>query len=221
MTLSVARNPPPAGIFLNCEALLNNPLLSPVCSVVKCALEMKQYMHVATYVQKAEAIRGHDTAVGAGGLMTQLRCAQGLAHLANGKYLFAARIFINLPADVGNSVVACPRDVGTYAVLCALATMDRAEFASRVIEGPAFRELFSLAPKEIQAAAQDFHASRHGPALAGLASLRPVLCLDPLLADHLENLMSAVRGRALAFYTQPFSTLDLTAMAAAFGLDVE
>lgn len=172
------------------------------------------------YVQKAEALKKEDVDQAT---LAKLKCALGISHLVGGKYKAAAKALTTLPAELGNSFadVASGSDIATYATLCALATMDRAELASSVIDSAPFRELLSLAPPQVQEAARHFHGSRYGPALTALAALRPLLVIDPFLAEHADHLYAAVRARALSLYTRPFASLDLNAMAAAFNTDVE
>ena len=45
--------------------------------------------------------------------------------------------------------------------------------------------------------------------------------LDPHLAPHVRNLTSMIRDRALVLYFQPFASIELPKMAAAFGLTLE
>ena len=187
-------------------------------NVVRCALEMKNYLHVGTYVQKAES---SPEAATEPETMSKLRAAQGLTYITQGKYKLAATAFTSLSCDLGSSFndVISGGDVATYGTLCGLATMDRSEVSSRMIDSATFRELLAQAPIEIRDAATDFHGSRYGVALAALDRLRPMFAMDPFLADHAESLLAAVRARALTQYTRPFASLDLSAMAAAFNTD--
>jgi COP9 signalosome complex subunit 1 len=187
-------------------------------NVVKCALEMKNYLHINTYVQKAEAFPAGTIDLDALG---QLRAAQGVAYLAQGKYELAAKAFTSLPLDLGSSFsdVLSAGDVATYGTLCALATMGRSEVSSRVVNAATFRDLLNQAPEEVRDAANDFFSSRYGTALMALERLRPVLMLDPYLADHVQPLLAAVRAQAVTQYTKPFTSLDLVAMASAFNTD--
>lgn len=173
---------------------------------------------MGTYVQKAEA---SPESANEPETMSKIRAAQGLAYLSQGKYKLAAKAFTSLTSDLGTSFtdVVSGGDVATYGTLCALATMDRSDVASRVIDSATFRELLGQAPVEIRDAATDFHGSRYGAALSALDRLRTVLVLDPYLAEHTETLLAAVRARALTQYTKPFASLDLSSMAAAFNTD--
>jgi COP9 signalosome complex subunit 1 len=195
-------------------------------AVVRCALAMSNYLHVHTYVAKAEGL-GADEAHAADDLaLPRLRCASGLAQLAGGRYRQAAKAFTSLPAEIGDAAgrlgdVACGADVATYGALCALASFDRAELGSSVIENASFRDLLASAPGEVNEAVTAFYGARYGDALAALARVRPGLTLDPYVSGHLDALLKAARARALTQYSAPFATLDLRGMARAFETDVE
>jgi len=200
-------------------------ILAMCLNVVQCALELRQYMHVGTYVQKAEAMKASAATENDRLTIVKLQCALGISQLATGKYKAAAVSLTSIPAaaELGNSfaVIATGGDIATYAVFCALATMDRADLASHVVDSGPFRELLSMAPPAVQAAVRHFHASRYGPALVALSTLLPTLAMDPFIADHAVSLYAAVRARAFALFSRPFSSLDLRRMALAFSMDVE
>ncbi|KAE8665834.1 COP9 signalosome complex subunit 1 [Hibiscus syriacus] len=94
-------------------------------SAILVSIEMGQFTHVTSYVNKAEqtpeALDPPTTA--------KLRCAAGLAHLEAKKYKLAARKFLEVGPELGNSYseVIAPQDVATYGGLCALASFDRTE----------------------------------------------------------------------------------------------
>ena len=190
-------------------------------SVVRCALVMKNYLHVGTYVQKAEALPSDDVDVEA---LAKLRAALGVALMCQGKYKAAARAFTSLPLDIGSSYsdVIASADVATYGTLTALATLDRSEVSTRILDSSTFREMMGHAGAEVRDMATDFQSSRYGTALAALARLTPYLrVVDPYVAEHADALIASVRSRALTLYTKPFAVLDLAQMAVTFNTDAE
>jgi COP9 signalosome complex subunit 1 len=50
------------------------------------------------------------------------------------------------PDDVCFNDVIAPQDIAVYGGLCALATFDRSELASKVIDDVAFKQFLELAP---------------------------------------------------------------------------
>jgi COP9 signalosome complex subunit 1 len=116
-------------------------------SIIRVSIEMGNFTHVLNYVTKAEAQPEQPTDLS---VVAKLRAAAGLAHLDGGKYKQAALKFTQMKNEVGkgennqpmiknihpdelcyNEVLA-PQDVAIYGGLCALATFDRPELASKV-----------------------------------------------------------------------------------------
>lgn len=129
------------------------------CSIIRCSIETKNFMHVANYVQKAEATpEVQDDAI----VLGKLACAMGINHLASSKYRAAANKFTDIPQELATSYsdILSPADIATYGALCAMASYKRAEIKSRVIENAKFRDYLDAAP-EMRDAVQFFYTSRY------------------------------------------------------------
>ncbi|KAI4973382.1 hypothetical protein ZWY2020_035643, partial [Hordeum vulgare] len=113
------------------------------------------------------------------------------------------------------SEVIAPQDVAVYGALCALASFDRSELKSKVIDNINFRNFLELVP-EVRELVNDFYASRYGSCLEHLEKLKPNLLLDIHLSEHLETLYNDIRHKAIVRYTVPFIYVDLNTMASAF-----
>eukprot|EP00252_Welwitschia_mirabilis_P017230 TRINITY_DN38206_c0_g1_i1.p1 TRINITY_DN38206_c0_g1~~TRINITY_DN38206_c0_g1_i1.p1 ORF type:complete len:440 (-),score=62.48 TRINITY_DN38206_c0_g1_i1:314-1633(-) len=187
-------------------------------NVILVSIEMGQFMHVSNYVTKAEQTPDvQDQWV----TMAKIKCAAGLAYLENKKYKLAARKFVETNIEIGNnySEVIAPQDIATYGGLCALASFDRSELKSKVIDNVNFRNFLELVP-EVRELIHDFYASRYASCLKYLQNLKPNLMLDIHLHDHVEVLYNQIRHQALIQYTTPFISVDLHTMANAFMTDV-
>jgi COP9 signalosome complex subunit 1 len=68
---------------------------------------------------------------------------------------------------------------------------------------------------------EDFVASRYASLFERLGKLRPRMQLDSVLAPLAAELEVTIRQKALKQYFGPYSSVDLTRMAAAFACDVE
>ena len=81
-------------------------------SVVRVSLELGSFLHVANYVQKAEATPDKDAEPL---VQAKLGAAMGLANLAQKKYRLAARTLCAVPAEIGTSYndVIAPQDIAT------------------------------------------------------------------------------------------------------------
>ncbi|KAJ4777339.1 COP9 signalosome complex subunit 1 [Rhynchospora pubera] len=185
--------------------------------VLLVSIELGQYSHVANYVSKAENTPDPLPAV----TQAKLKCASGLAFLETKKYKLAARKFIETGYELGNnySEVIAPQDVGLYGGLCALASFDRTELKTKVIDNVGFRNFLELVP-EVRELINDFYASRYASCLEYLEKLKANLLLDIHLHEHVEALYTEIRHKAIIQYTVPFISVDLHNMADAFKTSV-
>ncbi|KAF3520510.1 hypothetical protein DY000_02061868 [Brassica cretica] len=167
-------------------------------NAILVSIEMGQFTHVSSYVNKAEQNpETLDPIVAA-----KLRCASGLAHLELKKYKLAARKFLDVSPELGNSYneVIAPQD-------------------AKVIDNINFRDFLELVP-EVRELINDFYSSRYASCLEYLGSLRANLLLDIHLHDHVDTLYDQIRKKALIQYTLPFVSVDLSRMADAFKTSV-
>ncbi|XP_022770356.1 COP9 signalosome complex subunit 1 [Durio zibethinus] len=186
-------------------------------SAILVSIEMGQFTHVTSYVSKAEQTpEALDPLT-----VSKLRCAAGLAHLEAKKYKLAARKFLEVGPESGNSYseVIAPQDVATYGGLCALASFDRTELKNKVIDNINFRNFLELVP-EVRELINDFYSSHYASCLEYLGNLKSNLMLDFHLHDHVATLYDQIRSKALIQYTHPFVSVDLRMMADAFKTSV-
>ncbi|KAJ6722870.1 hypothetical protein OIU74_007452 [Salix koriyanagi] len=156
--------------------------------------------------------------------VTKLRCAAGLAHLESKKYKLAARKFLEVSPELGNSYneVIAPQDVATYGGLCALASFDRTELKSKIIDNPNFRNIVGVGTRISHCAlyceSKKFcvDTCHYASCLDYLGNLKANLMLDIHLHDHVQTLYDQIRNKALIQYTHPFVSVDLQMMANAF-----
>ena len=187
-------------------------------NVIRVSVELGNYSYVLNYIAKAEATPDiKDQA----NISAKLKAAGALAHLENKKYKQAARLFIEVPFEIDTSFneVIASQDIGTYAGLCALASFDRAELKSKIIDNPAFRQFLELAPT-VRQIIEDFYHSRYSSCLKNLQQVRPELLLDIHLYDHVTSLYESIRKKALVQYFTPFQSVSLTKMAETFNVTV-
>ena len=179
-------------------------------NVIKVGIELENYMHVLNYVQKAEQTPDSQD----GDIPNKLRSAAGLAHLSSKKFKMAARKFLAVSADLDTtySEVIAPQDVAIYGALCALATFDRAEIKTKIIDSVSFRNLLELVP-EVREAVNDFYTSKYASCLLALESLKGDLQYDIHLHTHVGALCHQIREKALIQYTIPFTTVILDSMS--------
>ncbi|CAL8465400.1 g4936 [Coccomyxa elongata] len=187
-------------------------------SVIRCAVELGNFVHVNTYVAKGEQ---SPEAAKDPVITSKLKAAGGLASLDNKKYKIAAKKFSEVSSELGSSFndVIAAQDVALYGGLCALASFDRPDLRRHIVDNISFRELLELNP-EVRELVYDFYGSRYAACLARLQRLLPLLRMDMYLSKHVDTLYAAVRSKALIQYTAPFVSVNLQTMAQAFGTEV-
>ncbi|CAM0870445.1 unnamed protein product [Alopecurus aequalis] len=186
-------------------------------NVILVSIQLGQFAHVTNYVSKAEQTPDPLDAL----IMPKLKAAAGLAYMETKKYKLAARKFLETGPELGSnySEVIAAQDVAVYGALCALASFDRSDLKSKVIDNINFRNFLELVP-EVRELVNDFYSSRYGSCLEHLEKLKPNLLLDIHLHEHLETLYKDIRHKAIIQYTLPFISVDLNTMADAFKTSV-
>lgn len=188
-------------------------IIAMCLNVILVAIDLGHFAHVSNYVTKADQTPDNQEPQ----VIAKLRVDAGLGYLESKKYKLAARKFVDTSFDLGVTYteVIAPQDVATYGGLCALASFDRAELKSKVIDNLNFKNFLELVP-EVRELIHDFYASRYASCLGYLQKLKTNLLLDIHLHDHVETLYEQIRHKALIQYTTPFISVDLNRMAGAF-----
>ncbi|KAI1772507.1 26S proteasome subunit RPN7-domain-containing protein [Hypoxylon cercidicola] len=146
------------------------------------------------------------------------KIVSGIALLGSGKFYEAAKCFL----ETGDSTVAAQHndiislnDIATYGGLLALASMDRQELQSRVLDNSSFRTYLELEP-HVRKAVTMFVNGRYSSCLEILESYRADYLLDIYLQKHVSMLFSQIRSKCIIQYFVPFSCVTLDTMSKAF-----
>jgi COP9 signalosome complex subunit 1 len=148
---------------------------------------------------------------------------QGIAQMGLEKYDDAAYTFLHIEAlkdvkDGGDyNNIATPNDVAVYGGLLALATLDRRQLQTRVLDNAQFRTFLELEP-HIRKAISLFVNGRYSACLAILESYRADYLLDIYLQRHVPTIYSRIRSKCIVQYFEPFSCVTLANLEAAFGI---
>ena len=157
----------------------------------------------------------------------KLTSALGLSDFAVGNYKNAAELFLETdsrmtqarlddPTDEeAYNEVLTPNDVATYGALCALASFDRSELQSKVLEHKTFRNYLELEP-HLRRAISFFTASKYSACLSILDAWRTDYLLDIYLQRCYVGIVERVRRKAIQQYFIPFSCVTLKTLAQAF-----
>jgi COP9 signalosome complex subunit 1 len=185
--------------------------------LISVSLQRRDWAAVISNVGKITGVQGHDEEQN---LQPYVKIATGIGHLGMENYRTAALSFLEADSKVLASVydtIASPSDVAMYGGLLALATMDRGELQSRVLENSSFRT-FLEHEAQLRKAINFFVNGRYSNCLSSLESIRADCLLDLYLQRHVDHLYLVIRSKCIMQYIVPFSCVKLETMEAAFSV---
>jgi len=191
-------------------------IASTAFRVIAINIEQKNWLGVSSQVTKIRSLqfKPEETAKNA----PKICVAQGLQYMSLGDFKEAANSFLNTDFSLGDSYneVISSNDVAVYGGLCALASMNRSELQSKVLDNTNFRSFLELEP-HIRRAINSFCASKYSQCLDILESYRADYLLDIYLQDQLSTIYQSIRTKSIVQYFQPFSRVTLDSMEQMFG----
>ena len=188
-------------------------------NVIKISIYQQNWMHVHSYVQKAEASPEYNSNPAA---HTKIACIAGLHDLVAKRYKSAARRFMSANIDEMTSEfsdILSPNNIALYGGLCALSSLDRSELHKQVFSSPSFKLFLELEP-QLREAIHKFYESKYPKCLSLLEELKDAFLMDIYLAPHIKTLYSMIRNRALIQYFSPYLSADLRLMSTAFNTSI-
>ena len=195
--------------------------------VIELGIDCGNYAQVRDYVAKAE--HTPDLLHADPLLAAKVRVASGLVYLHDGRYAEAARKFASVPPELTHqfSTVVSAEDIALYGSLLGLASFDRSELRSLILDAPAFKARLELVPP-LRDALRHYLLAEYGPALSTIRGLMDgpdsgsdgLLRLDLHLRPHLDALYGLIRDRCVVQYFSPYSKVSIATMGEGFGLPV-
>ncbi|KAI8617778.1 26S proteasome subunit RPN7-domain-containing protein [Chytriomyces sp. MP71] len=223
-------------------------ILDMCLNVIKVSIEQRNFSHVQSYVIKAESTPNPSTGSTSSSAMAsapttsnapsaaaadaarlllaaKLKACMGLVHLDAGKYKSAARTFLGVGpeiigkyTEVGSTRVLSGADIANYISLLALATFDRADIKSKLLDSSSFKQFLELAdPSLRENVLGGFYAAQYGVCLDALEKLKTNFLLDMYLNSHVPHLYNLIRRRAIVAYILPFEAVNMHKMSTQFG----
>jgi len=191
-------------------------------NVIKVGIEQRAFSYLHNYIVRAESAPDIPNKTNT---VSKLKCCSAIAHLEGShanKYKHAAKFFMEVSFDMDNSFneIIAANDIAVYGGLCALATFDRDELKSKVIDNTNFRNYLELEP-HIRELITSFYNSKYSTCLKILEENKSDFLLDMYLSAHVESLFDMIRRKALVQYFTPFSAIDLNVMAKSFSTNVK
>lgn len=185
--------------------------------LVNVTLQRREWPMVIANLSKITGVQNGDEEKG---LQPYVKIVQGIALMGLEKFEDAAKSFLQTDAGkegVDYSNIASPNDVAVYGGLLALATMDRKDLQTRVLDNQNFRTFLELEP-HIRKAISLFVNGRYSACLAILEAYRADYLLDIYLQKHVPTLYSQIRSKCIVQYFIPFSCVTLSSLEEAFAV---
>ena len=146
------------------------------------------------------------------------KIVSGIALTGLGHYNEAAKSFLNTDFKVPSTQynhIASSNDVAIYGGLLALATMDRKELQTRVLDNVSFRSFLEQEP-HLRKAISLFVNGKYSSCLSILESVRNDYLLDIYLQAHVPKIYSRIRSKCIVQYFVPFSCCTIGSLEKAF-----
>lgn len=185
--------------------------------LIEVAVEQRNWIAVSSNLQKIKGLAPSNSPSADPWMQPYLVATEGLAQFDAGMYRNAAVNFLQTESGMGSTcaTIMSPNDVAVYGGLCALATMDRNELQSKVLDNSHFRTYLELEP-HIRKAIAAFVNSRYTLCLEILEGYRTDYLLDIYLQRHVTALYQMVRSKCIVQYFIPFSCVTLDSLNEAF-----
>jgi len=185
-------------------------------NVIKVSVYLKNWSYVLSYVNKVESTidsveNKEDTAI-----ICKVKCAAGLAELNCKRYKSASKYFLSTSFEhFSFSDIMAPNNIAIYGCLCALATYDRRELQTHVIQSSSFKSFLELEP-QVRDILFKFNESKYAICLKLMDQIKDNLLLDMYLSPHVNSLYNLIRHKALKQYFTPYKSANLNKMADSF-----
>ena len=199
----------------------SNKHVANLClNIIKISIFLKNWSYVLSHVNKVESSLDINENKEDLAALCKVKCAAGLAELNCKRYKSAAKHFLSATFDNFNySEIITPNNVAIYGSLCALATYDRHELKTHVIQSSSFKSFLELEP-QIRDIILKFYESKYAICLKLMDQIKDHLLLDVYLAPHINTLYAWIRQRSLRQYFYPYKSADLEQMSLAFNTSV-
>lgn len=180
--------------------------------LIEVAIQRREWATVLTNANKALSMREHEEEKA---MRPYLHLSVGIASLGQGKFSEAAESFLHVDLVQSYEWIAAPSDIAMYGGLLALATMDRKQLQSRVLENPSFRGYLEYEP-QVRKSISLFVNGRYSHCLESLEPLRPDLLLDLHMQRHVDTVLNMVRSKCIVQYFAPFSCVTIKTLEKEF-----
>lgn len=199
------------------DASTSKHLVDIARHLIRVAIQMRDWSSVTLQAGKIAGLVSAETAEDA---TRYVKVTRGIAALHSGNFEDAARAFTAvLPTGDrawSDGEVASANDVAVYGAILGLATMDRQELRSEVLESGTFRQFLELEP-HLRKALGFYVNGKYKACLEILEAHRPDYMLDVHLYRHVSALYGRIRAKCIVQYLIPYSYISMESLEQTFG----
>jgi COP9 signalosome complex subunit 1 len=176
---------------------------------------MNELQHIPSHLFKAKQVPTIPEAQ-----KVKLDSISAMVQFSQGNFKTTAMTFCQLPFSSSQHIwkYLSPRDVAIYGGLCVLASFDRSEIKTHVMENPNFKQYLELEP-QIREMIRSFYNSKFKQCFDIWNSLRNEFMIDLFLSPKVETLYSYIRSKAMLQYCSPFISLGMQQMTEVFSVN--
>jgi COP9 signalosome complex subunit 1 len=179
-------------------------------NVISASIDLNQFYNVGNFINKVSDTGG-DALVG-----SKLKAAAALSDLVGKQFKNAGLKFIGVGSALENKFnnVVSAEDIAIYGTVCALATFNRAELRTHIIDNKSFiNSYLNLVPKFKNVALSFCDVAKYSSVFHLLSEVKPRLLCDVYLQAHVETLFSMIHEKLILQYISPYCAVDLVRMA--------
>lgn len=178
-------------------------------NVITVSIDMHQFFNASNFIGKVVDNLGDDIVIG------KLQAASALVDLCERKFRSAALKFLSVSPLLGNQFnsTVSEEDIAIYGTILAIATFERTDLRSRLIENKPFINTYLNLVPDLKALVMGFYSGDYATAIQKLTDLHPRLLCDIHLHNHVHDLSVKINERMLLQYFSPYCSVDLSRMA--------
>ncbi|KAI9482756.1 MAG: 26S proteasome subunit RPN7-domain-containing protein [Benjaminiella poitrasii] len=195
-------------------------------NAIKVYLDDSNFSHVVqTYISRAESTPNVAEKVNAS---SKLKCCQALTLLGStgidqvSRYKSIANALneVSFEAVPQLMEIMSANDIAIYGGLTALASYDRRQLQTQVLNNTNFKSFLVTEPA-LHELIEAFCKAKYATCFQLLERYKQSLRIDVYLQPHLSQLIQLVRERAMVQYCIPYNVIDMRKMASAFNLELD
>jgi COP9 signalosome complex subunit 1 len=154
-------------------------------------------------------------------VIQKCRIAEGIASLSQSNYRNAALKFLEIKSDIFDhniNNIATIEDIMHYTILCVLATLQRNEIQSMMLDNNVkYKEVLELYPN-IKSILTNYMDCKYNDVKIQLNNIKSYLSIDIYISNHINKLYDMIHEKMLLLYMSPYNKINLHTLSKEFNI---